>query len=548
MMKKLSAGMGLAALALVLSAPAHAGVSEDFAGCDGLKKPKRSDDGMRGEATLPGGGSIFFRQNNAPEPQGIIDSCNRALKTGKLREEQTLRRAHIMRARAAAYMRLGNNEAALADLDAAEAAAAGYEGDFFYERSMGVSLDLLRAIALNDTGRRDEAMALARQALEQRPYALSVQRAATMLLAGHEDGVAKAELFQSLGRIDPATRGLSSGLMTNAEDLAGVAANAGEPSVSLPEAPSMQDILAGGGSATAMMGRWAAPVADSMRTAYALAASGQPEDARAWVEATREALAPRGPSGDKAKPVSLVNMLTDMARTSVFDPMEKLVEGRIALGEGRLEDAAAALDGMSLRSAVVTDEFYASYAAAAEAVPGETPNLPPLRERGERDAPSLAALADSLLMRPESERKLIDYKQSRPNILGALVGGAFSLGTSLLGGIPRTSGFKETENADGSIKVEYTGDTTSGAVVQEMTLLRAAEVAQAAGKPYFHIGGRKDFQRYLTMTQYGIERSRTLTGYKTELVVKLLDEGAKTPQSIDAVSIIDALGPIYYGD
>ena len=43
--------------------PAYAGVSEDFSECDGLKKPKSSDDGMRGEVTFP---SYRFGGRDAP--------------------------------------------------------------------------------------------------------------------------------------------------------------------------------------------------------------------------------------------------------------------------------------------------------------------------------------------------------------------------------------------------------------------------------------------------------------------------------------------------
>ena len=547
-MKSLFAGLGLASLALVMAAPAHAGVSEEFAGCDGLKKPKRSDDGMRGEASLPGGGSIFFRQNNAPDPQDIVASCNRAFDTGLLRPEQTLRRAHMLRARAAATIRLGQNEAALADLDAADRAAKDYAGEFFYERSMGVSIDLLRAIALNEMGRRDEAIALARTARDRRPYAVFVQRAATLILAGNDETSERGDLWDRVGQIDPEFRNALPVFAKGSDGLKTLAASAGEPVIALPEAPTLADLVSNNGNASITTARWVTPVAEAMQTAYALAAAGQPERARTWIEATRAALAPRKPSGDKAKPASLVSAFADMARTSVFVPMEKLVEARIAIGEGRLGDAASAVSGMGLRSATVTDEFYAAYAAAAADRQDNAPTLAPLQRRAERKPLQLASLADSLLMRPESERKLIDYQKSRPDVLSALVGGAFSLGTSLLGGIPRTSGFEEVENADGSITVEYTGNTTSGAVVQEMTLLRAAEMAQAKGKSHFHIRSRKDFQRYLSKTQYGIEQSRTLTGYKTEVVIDLADNNEERPHAIDAVAVIDALGPIYYGD
>ena len=120
------------------------------------------------------------------------------------------------------------------------------------------------------------------------------------------------------------------------------------------------------------------------------------------------------------------------------------------------------------------------------------------------------------------------------------------MGTTLLGGIDRTAGFRSTPNEDGSIKVEYTGNTTSGPVVQEMTLLRAAELAREAGKSHFHVVGRNDYQRYLTQTMNGVPMNRTLTGYKTELTIRLLGEGEGIADALDAVAVIDALGPVYY--
>lgn len=536
------AGLGLASLAFALAAPAHAGTSEDFAGCDGLRKPKRSDDGMRGEATIPSWGF-----GNSSNPQKTIESCNRAIESGKLLAEQTLRQAHIYRARAAAKLELGDLVGALADLDAADAAGKAYDGDFFYERSMGVSIDLIRAIVLNDTGKRDEALALADAALVLRPYSLAVQRVGTLLRAGNDGSPANPAIWHKLSQIDPATRSLSANLAATPDDFGALAASAGEPEVTMPAAPDIDKLMMNGGNVTALFSEWLAPVNGAMRTAYALAVAGDAEGARRWMSATDAALT-AAPAEQGGKPDVLLAMLNDTARSGAYNPMVALIDARIAVSEGRLADAANALNGKEYRSTPVTDEFYAAYAAAAASAGGEAPELPPLGEKLERKSPKLAALAGDLLMRPESERKLIDYQQSRPDILGALVGGAFSLGTSLLGGIPRTSGFKETENADGSVKVEYTGNTTSGAVVQEMTLLRAAEVAQAAGKSHFHIADRSDFQRYLTMTQYGVERSRTLNGYKTELTINLLASAEGQPQAIDAVSIIDNLGPIYYDD
>ena len=54
MMNRYIAGVALAALFTGGSAVVFAGVSEDFAGCDGLKKPKKKNDGMRGVASTKG--------------------------------------------------------------------------------------------------------------------------------------------------------------------------------------------------------------------------------------------------------------------------------------------------------------------------------------------------------------------------------------------------------------------------------------------------------------------------------------------------------------
>ena len=79
-----------------------------------------------------------------------------------------------------------------------------------------------------------------------------------------------------------------------------------------------------------------------------------------------------------------------------------------------------------------------------------------------------------------------------------------------------------------------------------MTLLRAAELAKAAGKSHFVITGRKDYSRYLQSSQYGVMTSRIETGFKTELIVRFVDEGSDAGRALNALTIIDALGPLYY--
>lgn len=544
---------GLAALSLGLAAPALAGASQDFSGCDGLKKPKSSDDGMRGEATFPAFG---LGAAGRASPQGTLANCDRALASKNLKPEQTLRRAHLLRARAAAKIELGDAAGALADLDTAQQAAAAYGGEFFYDRSMGVSIDLLRALALSQSGQTDAALDLAQQAAAKRPYSIEIQRVAALLrsLAAAE-GPEDRTVWEALARIDPMTRGLALRLSGRPASLQELATGTVPPALDLPAPPSVERLLGQQDLLLQYFEKWQGVIGDGLTRAYAHAANGQPETARAWLALTRktldEAETPPAAQGADAKApplgVGLGGLLVADARKKQLEPMARLIEARIALGEGRLAEAAALLGADRLRATAVSEEFHAAYAAARAEAP-DAPELPALIAAPRRGAERVATLASTLLIRPESKRKLIDYEKSRPNILGAMVGAALSFGTTLLGGVDRTAGFRSTANADGSIKVEFTGNTTSAPVVQEMTLLRAAEVAREAGKSHFHIAARNDYEQILTRSISGTPIERTLVGYKTELTIRLLDDAASEPDALDAVAVIDALGPVYYGD
>jgi hypothetical protein len=548
-MSIISIRASLLAVALALAAPAHAGLSQDFSECDGLRKPKTSDDGMRGQATFPA-----YRFGNQDSPHLTLAACNRVLESGKLLPEQTLRRAHIMRARAAAKLQLGDSAGALADLDAAEAAGKQYANDFSYERSMGISINLLRAVALSEKGEKAAAIALAEAAATKRPYALQLQWAATTLRSANGDNPNDPAIWRDLLRIDPSARTSYAEMAMKPDDFAAIAAKAGIPQVTLPVIEGNLMNLANTNSIVSMAAELDAPVNRAMQTAYALAANGKADAAREWVAAARNAVEPAAPAADPAsekerakKPAGLGSFLLPIIKRSSFDPMVPLVDARIAVSEARLTDAHALVKDSKLRSNATTEELYAAYAAARQKGGDAAPELPKLEPANARGPAQLTGLAKQLLIAPESRNKQIDYEKSRPNILGALVGAAFSMGTSLLGGVERTAGFRSTPNADGSIKVEYTGNTTSGPVVQEMTLLRAAELAREASKSHFQIAGRSDYQRYLTMTQYGVEMERTLVGYMTELNVRFLGAEEQDANALDAAAVIEALGPIYYG-
>lgn len=553
-MKRIFASAALAAMVLGAAVPAQAGESEDFAGCDGLRKPKSKDDGMRGVASQPSYG--FGLANAQSQSAAAIAACTRALTGGTLLPTQTLRRAHLLRARAAAKLRLGESAGALADLDQAEQAVGAQRGEKFFDRSMGASLDLLRALALTQQGDSVSALPLATRAAEQRPFALQVQMAAAMVreTARHGDATVDPQ-WDRLVRLQPELASSLISLETSLGRYPSAIAIA-------RAAPLRAKLLAGdqeGADRFAALGQHGRALLASATAgydlAYALAATGDIAGARAELDKASAtygqlsgaavvptAAADAGLTGDGA------GNATPAKPSTLFAPQERMVEARIALAEKRVADAEKLAQERLPFGAPARDLHAAIIAAKGEKnppviVPAADDNPLAARRR------SIGQLADTLLIAHETPRSVIDYQKSRPNVLAALVGAAFSMGTTLLSGIPKTAGFKETANADGTIVVEYTGSTPSAPMVQEMTLLRAAELARAASKPGFAIVARDDYARYLTTTQYGAPISRTPTGHKTVITIRLLDtpETAQA-QGFEAVAVIDRLGPLYYED
>lgn len=547
-MKTAFVRLALAALAIGTAPAAYAGDTEDFAACDGLKKPKRSDDGMRGVASIEGYNQ-FSNVFGPPARKSTrkVAACDFALKHDRLLPTHELRRAHLLRARAAAQIDLRNYDLALADLDQAIALVEPKRSDPFFARSMGVSLDMMRAVATAGMGESEAAARIADAAAAHRPYAVQVQTAAHVMRQAASTHGDQAAFDHQLLKLEPK----SAYQIVLAEYKAGNFARVSEMARGIP----MPLGQAEAGSTTEVASRLKVDnnlitaLAMRLAVAYSDAATGDPASARAHIAAVRTRL---GMDDEAQAAAGSSPAVTKMLADKVATPLIALAEARLLLAD---EGPAAALDsvtGVKLPVSAATSDLFAAMRDKAQGIEGlvipEIAAAPIEKKSPDWILGRLGDLADSLLIAPETERKLIDYKKSRPNILGALVGGAFSLGTSLLGGIDRLSGFRSTPQDDGSVKVEYVGNTTSGPVVQEMTLLRAAELAREADKPGFVIEERRDYQRYMAMTQYGIERSRTLSGYKTELTIRLVDSLDSASAAFDAVQVIDDLGPLYYGE
>jgi len=284
----------------------------------------------------------------------------------------------------------------------------------------------------------------------------------------------------------------------------------------------------------------------SLDTAYARAATGDPAGARRDLAEVRERVAALQPQPATEGALRVAD--STGALTGFIDTRARQIDARIAVAEGRTDAAVAALVAAPMPRNAATVELLTALKAALPADKvALVPDIAPFTAAAAdtRKATLKRTVADALII-PETPRAVIDYNRARPNILGAMVGAALSMGTSLLGGVGRTDGFRSTDNPDGTVSVEFLGNTPSATLVQEMTLLRAAELARAANKSAFTITKRQDFARRLTQMQYGREISSTPTGYKTILTIRYVDPATDPARALDPVRVIDALGPLYH--
>lgn len=537
-----------AALLLVMATvttTAFASESQDFQGCDGRMKPGRQEDGLRGEAST----TPYQFSNSAAV---TIQACTRALASSLLLPTQKLRRAHLLRARAAAYLETNMPDLALTDLDAAEAAAADLASDRFYQRSMGVSLKLLRALALGEKQNAAGAVPLAQAALAARPYALQIQLAGSAILqAARPLGTPSPSPWAIAYRLEPdagrkaLTSEFSVGNFRKVVEMVPAAAP------SWPEKPLTPFDWSG---RTQEGRKLFGAVIQQLDIAYARAATGDPAGAHQEVADVRDRLAKMRallqPAPAKGPPVDFSQLTASMneALEKFIARQEQRIDARIAVSEKRYDDAISKLLGVQLPKDAATLEVFSALAAAMPAKDrARVPDMSLMRTEIDADRQSdLKNIVKLAMTAPETPRTVVDYDKARPNILGALVGGAFSMGTTLLGGIKRTDGFRSTPNADGTVKVEFLGNTPSAALVQEMTLLRAAELTREAGKPAFVIVDRTDYSRTMNMSRNGMIVSSAPAGFKTELVVSFIDSGVQQERALDATQVIDALGPYYY--
>jgi hypothetical protein len=551
MKRRLSAQATFAALFCGTPLCAQAAPVAEFQRCDGYGAPNENGDGMTKAALgflgifVPEPGRGDMRMSTVAFGAAGVEACDAALANPRLLPEYRLRRANLLRARAIHRMAGDTYEAALGDLDAAEQAGQG--SDPLYRRSLGAGIKLFRAYALLKLGRKAEAIEAATAAEAERPYAFGVSVGSALIaLNANRDREAFRAHALRIAAIHP---GILENLFWEAcefGDFAFAAAIYPQIRLTAPRSTPGFRVADDGNSEARQLVRQAKLDAVA---AFALASSGKSEEGEALLANLRERLdaaarpLPLRADGKPAKKDDqrrhdiLLAMLPD-ARKNL--KMSEQLLGQLAVArKGSLAELRAAVDkdpppGAGFVLALLQALVDHSKDAAGELAPV----IAKIRDhlQSETAVPKLS-LAEFYEAIPEAEiaKRIPKYKFAK-NFLGENTG----------------NGFLVSEVGADRVTIDFGGNASSSAIVEEMALLRAADMARNRNKHGLLVLSRRTYQRS-TDVYWGSTRLRTdAQGYSAELTVAFVDPanipsdlaGSKA-RVLDPDRIYAELAPIY---
>ena len=506
-----------------------------FSECDGFGMPSSGGDGMTGYAMIwglfnPPGYGTTAKSASSGGGSGVA-ACDAALADDHLLPAYWMRKVNLLKARALHHLESGETDAALSDLDLALAAVQDSD-DVFYQRSLGVGLDIVRGMAVSSKGDPVKGEALARQAWARRPWTRLTGYSAVTVFGSDMEKPENLPVMQGLARLQPT---LLNEVFISAYD----AGRWSEVVALYPQMPTpkRQRTFAGGYGTFTM--DYVARVEDEIfwashagADAFALAALGRAAEAKTAYD----------------RKIAENQRITTVGGANL-DKWTKLVERRIAADQAPVADLLAGLAtdplprgamGLSVVGAIAARLPAGDAAGHAVLEAARAKLAEPPRPTAPRTPSELfKSLPDA-----ETVKRLTRY-QPKNNNFWTGNGDGFTVAPMKS---PETWGITDPD----VVAVNFRGVASPASVVEEMALLKAAELARSKGLKGFIILSRRDIEHTISATQYGMVLRTDPAGYETELDLVLVDPAALPEKYrgvpwrvVDADAVWNDLSPIY---
>lgn len=546
-----------AALSLTIGSSALA-QQFNWAACDGYGAASRGGDGMTGYANVflifnpPGYGNTA--RSEVATGANALTACTRALEA--LSPAHWRRRINLLQARALHGANAGQGEAALVDLDLADEAAAAGENDPLFQRSQRVGLMLSRAYVLDRMGRADEARQWLTQARTARPYDRGVAAVIAGIAGSADAGAFGVEALGHRARLD------LTGRSTIAMDLLEkgrfeeflalkpyLVAPRDYPEVNeLPVSVALRElsnherevqfrVLFGSlaGYALTATGRYEAADQAFARARVDLAAGRQTP--------TRPTL--RGPALEQYTERLSGSWTRISAAEGMIDEAARAAQRRRMVAEGQAEAVVRSLEAEPLTADATGVDILLAIAetlppeeAAAARAAAERLRVT-LSEYGIRSKPTFR-VNDMFAALPAAETpdRLSAWREAKRPFLA-------------MRGSPADNdavGYRDSTGENGVVTVRYRGGDSPQAQVEEMALLRAAELARQGGHRGFILVDRRDTEWSVQTTHFGIPLRSDPNGFESEIDIRFVDPSAAEVWDgvvLIADEVYDALAPVY---
>jgi hypothetical protein len=544
----------LAAAYLGIFSPVMAYAADaDFSHCDGYFIPNlKGFDGMMSiNGFLGGKSSTDLRKSDISLSKENIDACDKALADPRILADYWMRRAHLLQAKALHQIAAGDAASALLSLDQSDAVGAG-RNNIHFDNSIKLGNRAVRAFALTELGKGEEAKKEALLLSSARPYSSQILELALSSVAKADTSLATyTQLQKEITPISPSNiiRGFWDSFL--AGKFADAAALGPQISFDLPK-------LSGGWRIDAESGREYTLIDERAKLAgaiaYAQQALGQDANADATIAAAKvdlenAASPPPEPAPGKKLSRSVqedYNKRKSGAEQGKFDlvPWEKAVALRRKAASINVDEAIAEIGESSptLQLPILGDLYGAfkirdpqEKIAQANAIKNWYDEIYKARVK------ELSWPIDELhkaLPRPEFERMRPKFKKFSE--LGLLWNGNDT-------GLSR----KEDKEA-GTWTIRFTHNVAPGPMVEELALLGAAISARDAGKDSLLLLSRRTMQRTTTIVGYYGGGSEQNSGYEAQLLVAYVNARSLPQQYKDAswrlipvASVISALKDQY---
>lgn len=475
----------VAAAALGAAVPVSAqNAANDFRNCDGWSIPEASTPEKALERYFTGLNRSNGRWDQQwSENETGIRACNAALDHPVMIREFWLRRIELLHAKALHQIASGKFEDALQTLNVADS-TTGVHPWFLREQSLAVGSQALRGYALFGLGRAAEAEQALAAAEQARPFSPSVGHLTrTIRLMGNLDADARTAILERGAALDPTLLKTLFWLAFLDRDYASAVRYGAIVTFDSPrDRPGWYFEDEHEQEAVALKAKAGL---DGAR-AYALLASGKPDEARGMMEAVRERL--RLATLDlQGKPLERLgtksrNLVSAAREASAnLDAWDRAMAARSAPTAASIAGVSLPVHGDLLRAVVPANETERSQIAAA------------LARSDALDARLRGRLLDATVgevgrLLPLSEFN-IWVPRMRPE------GGMFT---------SRLNGFHaKPDPATGRVNLRFGSESTTRTIIEEAALLASANYVASLGKDGFIVEASDVITRTVQMGGIG---------------------------------------------